>query len=200
MVGREGEEQMQSWCWKRSFRKACWRLAIALALLATAGCGSGGPPATGAGQPVAAQTKAPAATRPAEPTRADEQESSDIPGCERLTKDEVAAAMGEPVTGTEDYGLAGCEWRTGERTQVLFDIFAGSALAPATCAAQRSLGTGREEDVPGLGDSALWKSSRRLVVCTSKAVIVFNLDNTPNSPDKDKEAAVKMARLVLGRL
>lgn len=191
---------MQPHDWERSSRTAHWPAALALALLVTAGCGGSGQPATGTGQPTATQAQAPAVTRPAEPARNDERTSSDILGCELLTQEEVAAAMGEPVTSKEDSGLRGCVWKTGKRTQVLLDVFSGLTLAGNTCAAQRSLGSGREENVPALGDSALWTTDGRLVVCTAQAVVVFNLDNTPNSPDQDKEAAITMARLVLGRL
>lgn len=181
---------MQLHDWVRSPRTVYWHVAMALAQLVIAGCSGGGPPATGVGQP-------PAATPTASSAGTDERTSSDLSGCEPLTQEEVAKATGEPVTGQDDSGLRGCEWKVGDRTQVLLQVFSGSTN---TCAAQRSLGSGREENVPGLGDSATWQSGGRLVVCTSRAVVVLDIENTPNRPDEDKEAAVTMARSILKRL
>jgi hypothetical protein len=121
-------------------------------------------------------------------------------GCELLTDGEVSAATDAPVSGHEEASLDGCRWRAQGGMTLMLDVYAGSTLAPATCRAQQVLGVGREEAVAGLGDSAQWKTSGSLVVCTTRAVIRFNLDNSARTVPENKEGLIKLARLVLDRL
>jgi hypothetical protein len=121
-------------------------------------------------------------------------------GCDLLTDAEVGEAIGTTIAGHEDAGLSGCRWRAEAGTQLMLDLYAGSSLVSSTCDAQKYLGTGREEAVPGLGDSALWKTSGSLVVCAPRAVIRFNLDNSARTVPENKAALIKLANSALGRL
>lgn len=144
----------------------------------------------GAGEPAASS-----------PPADDEVEAASVrPGCELLTDAEVADATGTTVSGHEEYSLDGCRWRSEGGASLMLDVYAGSTLAPATCGAQKALGVGREEAVAGLGDSALWKTSGSLVVCTARAVLRFNLDGSRRSVPEDKDGVTALARLALSRL
>lgn len=121
-------------------------------------------------------------------------------GCDLLTDAEVGEALGTSISGHEDAGLSGCRWRAEAGAQLMLDVYAGSAVVSSTCDAQKSLGTGREEAVPGLGDSALWKTSGSLVVCAPRGVIRFNLDNSPRTVPENKAALIKLASSALGRM
>jgi hypothetical protein len=121
-------------------------------------------------------------------------------GCDLLTDAEVGEAIGTTIAGHEDAGLAGCRWRAEAGTQLMLDVYAGSSMVSSTCDAQKSLGTGREEAVPGLGDSAQWKTSGSLVACAPRAVIRFNLDNSTRTVPENKAGLITLARSVLGRL
>lgn len=121
-------------------------------------------------------------------------------GCDLLTDAEVGEALGTTISGHEDSGLAGCRWRAQAGTQLMLDLYSGSSLVSSTCDAQKYLGTGREEAVPGLGDSALWKTSGSLVVCSPRAVIRFNLDNSTRTVPENKAGLIKLAHSALGRL
>jgi len=120
-------------------------------------------------------------------------------GCELLTDSEVSEATGATVSGHEEAGLDGCRWRAQGGMTLMLDLYAGSTLAPSTCGAQKVLGVGREEAVAGLGDSAQWKTSGSLVVCTARAVIRFNLDNSARTVPENREHLIRLARLVLDR-
>ncbi len=126
-----------------------------------------------------------------------DEEASETSGCDLLTDAEVGEATGATIAGHEESGLRGCRWRAQDGMQLMLDVYSGSS---ATCDAQKALGTGREEAVSGLGDSALWKSSGSLVVCNPRAVIRFNLDNSQRTVPEDKEGLIKLAPLVLDRL
>jgi hypothetical protein len=121
-------------------------------------------------------------------------------GCDLLTDAEVGQATGTMITRHEEAGLNGCRWRAQGGAKLMLDVYTGSSLSSATCDGQKFLGTGREEPVAGLGDSALWKTSRSLVVCAARAVIRLNLDNSARTVPEDKEAMITLARSVLGRL
>lgn len=121
-------------------------------------------------------------------------------GCDLLSKQQVSAALGSDVGDGEEMGLAGCRWQAQSGVVASVQIYAGSGLSSGTCDAQRFLVSGRQEDVPGLGDSALWGTSGDLVVCSAKAVLTIDVDNTPNSPDEDRDVPVTLARSVLERL
>lgn len=160
-----------------------WLGLLAVAVL-LAGCGGGSSESSAAGGAGAGTSEAAAVK----------------PGCELLTDAEVGQALGTTVASHEESGLNGCRWRTDRGTQLMLDVYAGSALVSSTCDAQKYLGTGREEAVEGLGDSALWKTSGSLVVCAPRGVIRFNLDNSTRTVPEDKDAIVALARTVLGRL
>ncbi len=130
----------------------------------------------------------------------DAEASGRVEGCAVLTQEQVSAALGAPVGAGEDSGLTGCAWRAESGARVSLQIYAGSTLVAATCDAQKFLVSGREEEVPGLGDSALWGSSGDLVVCTSRAVLKVDVDNTRSDPRQDREVLVQIARLALGRI
>lgn len=119
--------------------------------------------------------------------------------CELVSDAEVGTATGTTVESHEETGLNGCRWRAGGGTQLTLHVYSGSTLASSTCDAQKRLGTGREEPVSGLGESALWKTSGRLVVCAQRAVLSFNLDNSSRSVPDDREGLVTLARSALGR-
>jgi hypothetical protein len=121
-------------------------------------------------------------------------------GCALVTKDEVADALGHPVGDGEEQGLAGCGWKAQSGAQIRLHVYAGGMLSPGTCASQKSLVSGRQEEISGLGDSALWGSSGDLVVCARRAVLKVDVDDTPSSPAEDRETATKVARAALGRL
>jgi len=126
-----------------------------------------------------------------------DEAASDTSGCDLLTDAEVGEATGTTIASHEEAGLNGCRWRAQDGMQLMLDVYSG---ASATCDAQKVLGTGREEVVSGLGDSALWKTSGSLVVCTPRAVIRFNLDNSKRTVPEDKEGIIKLATSVLDRL
>jgi hypothetical protein len=140
------------------------------------------------------------AEEPAAGAVAGAREVTEVNGCDLLTKEEAAAFLGSPVKDGEEQGLAGCSWTAESGAQIRLGLFAGSMLTSETCNGQRFLVSGREEEIPGLGDSALWGSSGALVVCTTKAVLKINVEDTPQSPDEDRETAIKVARAALGRL
>jgi hypothetical protein len=121
-------------------------------------------------------------------------------GCELLSDAEVGQALGTVIASHEDSGLNGCLWESDANTQLMLDVYAGSSVVAGTCDAQKYLGTGREEEVPGLGESAQWKGSGALVACTPSAVIRFNLDNSMRTVPEDKESLIGLARSVLDRL
>jgi hypothetical protein len=121
-------------------------------------------------------------------------------GCDLLTDAEVGAALGATIAGHEDSGLAGCRWSGEGGARLMLDVYAGSAMIASTCDAQKNLGTGREEPVEGLGDSAQWKTSGSLVVCSPRGVIRFNLDNSPRTMPENRAALITLARTVLERL
>lgn len=126
--------------------------------------------------------------------------SEDRSGCELLTDAEVGEATAATVTGHEEYSLSGCRWQAQGGMELMLDLYTGSSLIPSTCDAQQRLGGGQGEAVPGLGDSARWKAGGALIVCSPRAVIRFNMDNSPRSGSDDKEALVTLARLALNRL
>jgi len=162
-----------------------WALMLTLPILAAA-CGGGASDAAPAGGTGGAETAATA--------------MDDLDGCSIVTAEEVSAALGGPVGDGEDRGLVGCGWRTESGATVVLQVFAGSMLASGTCDGQKFLVSGREEEIPDLGDSALWGTSGDLVVCDSRAVLKIDIDNTPNSPEEDRDAAVRVARAALARL
>jgi hypothetical protein len=124
----------------------------------------------------------------------------DVETCALLTREQVAAAVGAEVGAGSEWGLSGCEWRADPGPIVVLQVFAGSMLADSTCESQRTLMTGREEDVPGLGESARWSSSGNLVVCSSDAVVRVDMDDSPNAPSDDREALIQIARQAIERL
>jgi hypothetical protein len=156
-------------------------LLITAAAAVACGC------ATETGNPPVAETASPAAT-------------ADLEACALVTRDQVTEALGSPVGQGEERGLVGCGWRTESGTEVVLQVYAGSMLASSTCDGQKFLVSGQQEEVAGLGDSAVWGSSGDLVVCSSTAVLKVDVENTPNSPDEDRDVAVKVARAALARL
>jgi hypothetical protein len=79
-------------------------------------------------------------------------------------------------------------------------VFAGHLLSPGTCDGQKFFVSGQKEEVPGLGDSALWGSSGDLVVCSAKAVLTIDVKNTRQGSDRVRETALTVARTALRRL
>lgn len=163
---------------------------VALLLLAGTAAGAG----CGSGEQA---TQAPAEQAAAAPARAQGEERQ---GCDLVTRDEVAAALGGPVGEGASFGLRGCAWKGEGRARVQLQVFAGPLWTPGTCDAQKQLVSGREETVAGLGDTALWGSSGALVVCIARAVVKVDVDDTEVSPDRDRETAVGIARAALPRL
>jgi hypothetical protein len=155
--------------------------------LLLAGCGGGTeePPAPEAAAGEFAETAA---------------ESADKSECDLLTDAEVSQALGAAVASHESSGLSGCTWTAEGNVQLMLELYSGSSLSSGTCDGQKKLGTGKEEAISGLGDSALWKSSGWLVACSSRAVISLNLDNSKQTGTQDKEGLVALARAALGRL
>lgn len=165
------------------------RMGVWLMAGLSVGCGGGSDGSS-------ATEKAPAATagaRTADPAAVKG-------GCELLTDAEVGAATRTEIASHEESGLDGCAWRATGGTRLMLDVYSGSSLVSRTCDAQKMLGTGREEAVPGLGDSAQWKTTGSLVVCTANAVIRFNLDNSSRTVPENKEALITLARAALGRM
>ena len=120
--------------------------------------------------------------------------------CELLTDPEVSEAIGPTVGSHEESGLNGCMWSADGNARLILAVYAGSSMSAGTCGSQKVLGTGKEEAISGLGDSALWKSSRSLVACSTRAVIRFNLDNSKRTPTQDKEGLIALARSVIDRV
>lgn len=158
-------------------------LAVALAIGCLMACGEPGGSDT---EPAATATDSAAA--PVE-----------LAGCDLLSDAEVGTALGTTIAGHEESGLSGCRW-SSDAARLMLDVYAGSSLVASTCDAQKYLGTGREEPVEGLGDSAQWKTSGSLVVCSPRAVIRFNLDDSPRTVPENREALTTLARTVLDRL
>jgi Protein of unknown function (DUF3558) len=166
-------------------------LLVAGAVLLVVACG-GGPEtqeATGAGAASEGAAKA-----------EDDRSLDDVETCGLLTREQVSAALGVTVGEGAESALSGCRWQSESGASVVLEVFAGSMFAPGTCDAQRQLMSGREEDVPGLGESARWGSSGNLVVCSNRAVVRVDLDNSRNAPSDDRPRLVQVARLALERL
>lgn len=163
-------------------------IAVLFTTILLAGCGGG------TGEPGASSQP------PASAADAEEDAAVDRSGCELLTDAEVAEATATTVTGHEEASLDGCRWSSEGGTTLMLDLYAGSTMSPGGCEAQKALGVGREEAVAGLGDSAQWKTSGSLVVCTARAVIRFNLDNSNRRASEDKQGLITLARLALDRL
>jgi hypothetical protein len=123
-----------------------------------------------------------------------------VSGCNLVTKEEVAAALGSAVGDGEEEGLAGCAWNAASGPRISLAVFARHLLSPGTCDGQKFFVSGQKEEIPGLGDSALWGSSGALVVCSAKAVLKIDVDHTRHSSDRDRETAIKVARAALSRL
>jgi hypothetical protein len=149
-----------------------------------AACGGGGSPA---GRPESAATE-------------DAAEAGDLEGCALVTREEVSGALGSQVAEGEEQGLVGCGWQADSGARVSLHVYAGSLLASGTCDSQKSLVSGREEEVAGLGETALWGTAGDLVVCSRNAVVKVDVDNTPDAPERDRETAIAVARAALGRL
>jgi hypothetical protein len=163
--------------------------SLIVAGIACMGCGS--PSSDPAASPATETATTDAASPPASPApeRAE--------GCDLATPAELSAALGSQVGAGESSGLKGCTWTAASGVRVLLEVYQGNAV---TCKAQESLVSGREERIAGLGDSALWGSSGDLVVCSARAVVRINLENSRNDPRKDREALVAIGRTILGRL
>ena len=82
----------------------------------------------------------------------------------------------------------------------MLDLYTRSSLIPSSCDAQQRLGGARGKPFRGLGDSARCKAGGALIVCSPRAVIRFNMENSPRSGSDDKEAFVTLARIALDRL
>ena len=142
-------------------RALCLALLASLgAVLLLAACTGGGEDSSDAGStPPAQETQAPAeAATPeetAEPTEvAGDASGAEIDPCSLLTKDEVEAAVGNPVEeGVFDLG--GCDWDSAPE-----DSDAHLALIPvldvSMCTQARAEGS---KDVSGLGVEAWWEFS-----------------------------------------
>jgi hypothetical protein len=130
----------------------------------------------------------------------DAPEPADLDGCSLVTEEEVSAALGSQVGEGEDQGLAGCGWQAASGARVSLHVYAGPLLAAGTCDSQKSLVSGREEEVAGLGETALWGTSGDLVVCSRAAVLKIDVDETPDPPERDRETAIAVARAALGRI
>jgi len=168
-------------------------------VFALAGCAGGG---QGGGEEDRAAPPAPPAPAPpaTAPPATQQDPPDDLEACELVTTTEIGTALGSPVGDGEESGLRGCSWKAASGATAGIQVFAGPMLTPKTCEAQKALVSGREEPITGIGDSALWGSSGDLVVCTTQVVIKVDIDNTQNSPDKDREAALAVGRAALGRL
>lgn len=160
-----------------------------LALVATAcsGGGSGVADAEAEARAGALEASSPAATH-------------EMKGCDLLSVEEVSAALGGPPRPGEAYGVVGCAWETQAGARLSIQLFTGSAFTPATCDGQKFLVAGRQEEIAGLGDHALWGSTGDLVVCSSTAVLKMDVENTPAPPSEDRAALIAVARAALGRL
>jgi hypothetical protein len=130
----------------------------------------------------------------------DAREEADVRGCDLVTKEEVAAALGSAVGDGEEEGLAGCAWNAASGPRISLAVFAGHLLSPGTCDGQKFFVSGQKEEVPGLGDSALWGSSGDLVVCSATAVLKIDVKNTRQGSDRVRETALTVARTALRRL
>lgn len=106
----------------------------------------------GGGEGADASDKAPA---PAASDSGSASRVADKRACELLSDAEVGAATRTTIESHEETGLNGCRWRARAGTQLALHVYSGSTLASGTCDAQKRLGTGREEPVSGLGESAL---------------------------------------------
>lgn len=120
--------------------------------------------------------------------------------CSLISREEISEALGSEVGDGTVSGFSGCRWRAGSGASVRLQIFAGSLLADSTCESQMTLMTGREEDVPELGDSARWSSGGNLVVCSDRAVVSVDIDDTGNDPRVDRDVLLSIARVAIDRL
>lgn len=121
----------------------------------------------------------------------------------------VATAVGNPVQAGEPYaGPEVCKWDTDDPDQVSVLLTvrpAGSIRAPILCDEVQKGNSGTP--MPGLGDGSGWKYSRTaglfdsgdLEVCGGGHFVALSLNGQLDEPAM-KEAAVALARAVLGRL
>lgn len=134
-------------------------------------------------------------------------DESVIAGCELVTDQEIATALGRPVTEREEGGFYGCSWKTDSDLLVL-RVFPDASLPADACSENQTSmpygqsAKGRLQVVPDLGDAAIWGSSGDLLVCTRRGLLVvsFEYSAPAMAPSDQREAAVRIAATALGQL
>ena len=176
--------------------------AGALAAMLVAACGSSGKSATVATTVVRGGT-VPAVTTTAAPPRA---------ACDILSRDDVAADLGNPVNDPQAAGDTDCSWGTavdGGSSLALTIAKPGStAAAGAECTAQKNSLPGDLPKVPvaGVGTSAVWVIEElttlkqgHLVACWSDSAVTVLLTGEHDSAAL-QATATKVAQQVHSRL
>ncbi len=88
-----------------------------------------------------------------------------------------------------------------ERGEVRLIRYAGDFLSSDTCDGQLFFISGDEEEIPGLGDHAVWGSTGILIVCRTDVVMKIDVDYSPSTTiEQDRDSAVAMARSILAQM
>lgn len=144
---------------------------------------------------------------PSEPDADGPWDMSTRAGCGLVMNDEIAGALGRPVTSQEEGGFHGCSWQT-ESDLVVLQVFPDASLPADACDENQTSmpygqsAKGKLYELTDLGDSAIWGSSGDLLVCTGRGLLVVNFERSAAnmSPDDEREAGIRIAKAALGRL
>lgn len=132
-----------------------------------------------------------------------------IAGCDLVMEGELLDAIGGRIVEMEegDGDWYGCRWLTASGVVELL-VFPDTDLPEEACQKkQRSAPHGQtvdgdRQEVPDLGDSALWGSDGDLLVCTKRGLLAVHLPQTDADPNDLglQSAAVEIAAIALTRL
>ncbi len=180
-----------------------WAVLLSLTLVLLACGGSDGDAPEGTAAPSAGDTTASTAgttdTTAIVPD-ASEDSLAGVSGCDLLTDDEIAAVTLSPVASKEEIGVQGCRWQTENGGEVSFIRYAGDFFSTDTCDGQLFFISGDEEEIPGLGDRAVWGSSGILVVCRADVVLKIDIDYSPSTTiEQDRDSAIAMGQSLLAQ-
>lgn len=132
-----------------------------------------------------------------------------IAGCDLVTEGEFLDVMRGPIIEMKegDGDWYGCRWITASGVVDLL-VFPDTGLPEDACQEeQRSAPHGQtvkgdRQEVPDLGDSALWGSQGDLIVCTERGLLAIHMRQAGADIDSAalKTAAAQTAAIALTRL
>ena len=112
--------------------------------------------------------------------------------CSFLTKDEASQVLGQPVTDVHVEYSINCFYRAANQLQVVVSVYQSGGVNLLKGSLQMFPDA---QQVPGLGDEAIYTRDGRLQVRKGDAafIIASTIPVTPDKLDKLKAAAVKIA-------